>query len=91
MSNKRVKFIISGFVQGVGFRYFVYRKANELGLKGYTKNLYDGTVETVVEGSQSKIDALFHHLKQGPGHSHVESCKAFYSDYLDEYGGFDIF
>ena len=91
MRNKRVKFIITGFVQGVGYRYFVYRKAVELGLKGYAKNLHDGTVETVVEGSQEKIDALFHQLKQGPSHSHVENCKVFYSELKGEFRGFDIF
>ena len=58
--------IVSGIVQGVGFRYFIYRKAVELGLRGYVKNLFDGNVEIVVEGEKDKIQILIEHAKIGP-------------------------
>ena len=44
------KIIVSGTVQGVGFRYYIARSAEELGLKGYTKNLFNGNVEIYAEG-----------------------------------------
>jgi len=62
----RAHIIVSGIVQGVGFRYFIYRKAVELGLRGYVKNLFDGNVEIVVEGEKDKIQILIEHAKIGP-------------------------
>ena len=45
-----------GRVQGVGFRYYAVQKANQLGLTGWVKNLYDGSVEMEVEGQEELID-----------------------------------
>jgi len=64
-----VEFNISGHVQGVGYRWFAYQKANDLGLKGFAKNEYDGTVTVVVEGDERDIQQLEHYLRQGPSHS----------------------
>lgn len=47
-----------GRVQGVGFRYYAVQKANQLGLTGWVKNLYDGSVEMEVEGQEELIDHL---------------------------------
>ena len=47
-----------GRVQGVGFRYYAVQKANQLGLTGWVKNLYDGSVEMEVEGQEEVIDQL---------------------------------
>ena len=47
-----------GRVQGVGFRYYAVQKANQLGLTGWVKNLYDGSVEMEVEGQEEWIDQL---------------------------------
>ena len=47
-----------GRVQGVGFRYYAVQKANQLGLTGWVKNLYDGSVEMEVEGQEPLIDQL---------------------------------
>lgn len=47
-----------GRVQGVGFRYYAVQKANQLGLIGWVKNLYDGSVEMEVEGQEELIDQL---------------------------------
>lgn len=59
-------FLISGRVQGVGFRYFVQDHAERLGLKGYAKNLPDGRVEVLVIGTAKEIDTLRGYLHQGP-------------------------
>jgi acylphosphatase len=55
---QRVKLLASGKVQGVGFRDFVCRIGNSLGLSGYAKNLPEGEVEIVAEGEGAQIDAL---------------------------------
>ena len=54
----RARFIASGRVQGVGFRDFVCRIGQSIGLSGYAKNLSDGTVEIVAEGESAKIEEL---------------------------------
>ena len=63
--------IVKGLVQGVGYRYFVYSKAALLKLTGYTKNLYNGDVEIVVEGDRSLIEELIKEVRIGPSHSRV--------------------
>ena len=52
------KITVSGMVQGVGFRYFIARAADELNLKGYAKNLFNGNVEIYAEGRQEFIEKL---------------------------------
>lgn len=67
MSNiKRAKIIVNGLVQGVGFRYFVMRHAENLELKGYTQNLFTGEVLTEVEGDEVLILELIKKIKIGP-------------------------
>jgi len=59
--------IVSGRVQGVFFRDNTRRKAMELGLKGYAKNLPDGNVEVVAQGDEIKLKELIDFIKKGPG------------------------
>ena len=63
MKNKRVKIILDGVVQGVGFRPFVYRLANLLGLKGYIFNSTQGVV-IEVQGRESLIKKFLHLLRK---------------------------
>ena len=88
--NKQGKFTVSGHVQGVGFRFFVYRRALELNLSGYAKNLYNGNVEVVAEGDEYNLELLHKFLKQGPSRSYVECVHAEYSDYTGSFSGFEI-
>lgn len=65
---KTNKLILSGRVQGVGMRFFVNRTASRFGLKGYVKNVYDGTVEVVVQGEETVIESFLKDLKRNsPG------------------------
>ncbi len=57
---------VTGTVQGVGFRYFVYHAARELGLAGWVRNVRTGAVELEVEGSRGDVDHLLDAVKQGP-------------------------
>ena len=60
------RFLVSGVVQGVGFRWFVARHARALGLGGYARNLPDGRVEAWLEGEEQAVRALARWLEQGP-------------------------
>lgn len=71
---------VYGVVQGVGYRYFVYRIATSLGLAGYVKNLPDGSVEVVAQGDGSLVKALIDELKVGPRHAHVERIDIVWED-----------
>jgi acylphosphatase len=66
------KFLISGLVQGVGFRWFVARHARALGLVGYARNLPDGRVEVMVSGPEESLPALEQLLQAGPANAQVE-------------------
>jgi len=68
---KRVRLFISGDVQGVSYRYRSSRKARELGLRGFVRNLYDGRVEVVVEGDNKEINEFLNFCKNSPGFSQV--------------------
>jgi acylphosphatase len=69
------KFLISGLVQGVGFRWFVARHARSLGLVGYARNLPDGRVEVVVSGPEESLPALEQLLRSGPANAQVEQVE----------------
>ena len=86
----RAEIIVGGLVQGVGFRYFVYRHAERLGLKGYTKNLYTGEVFTVVEGEKYLIEELFNELRIGPSNAYVKKSNIAWTSYNSEFSSFEI-
>jgi acylphosphatase len=82
--------IVKGLVQGVGFRWFVQREANELGLTGYVKNLYNGDVEVEVEGERGLIEELIRQLRAGNRSSHVTDVHVSWLEYEDKYSNFRI-
>lgn len=90
MSNiKRAKIIVNGLVQGVGFRYFVVRHAENLELKGYTQNLFTGEVLTEVEGDEVLILELIKN-KIGPSRAHVVNCFVEWSENKNEFSRFEV-
>jgi acylphosphatase len=62
----RVRLLVSGRVQGVGFREFTRRTAQRLGVGGWVRNLADGRVEVVGDGERSALDALIKAVSSGP-------------------------
>ena len=67
--------MVSGHVQGVGFRRFVQRKARDLGLAGYAANLPDGRVEVVAEGDEVAMGHLEKWLNRGPSLARVKQVQ----------------
>lgn len=65
------KFLISGEVQGVGYRYFAQRSSARHQVKGYVRNLEDGRVEVLAEGNAAAVEAFRHDLAAGPTYSRV--------------------
>ena len=66
------RFLVSGRVQGVGFRYFAQDAARREGLHGYVLNRDDGSVEAVAEGEAESLDRFERALRRGPSRARVE-------------------
>ncbi len=85
-----VRVIVYGYVQGVFFRDFVSRRATQLGLTGYVRNLPRGIVEVNAEGERKQLDQLIGYLKVGPPSAKVEKVVTNWSEYTGSYSGFRI-
>lgn len=70
-----VRFVVSGLVQGVGYRWFVRRAAVRLGLSGIARNLPDGTVEVTAAGSAQALEELERELRRGPSTARVQGVE----------------
>jgi acylphosphatase len=89
---ERRRFVVRGRVQGVGFRYFVVRRANELGLGGWVRNLPDGeSVEAVAQGTAKQLDAFAHEtMRTGPPGALVTACEEWAEPVAERFEGFTI-
>lgn len=76
----RLNALVSGEVQGVGYRQFVRRHALDLGLAGYAENLADGRVEVVAEGEREDLELLLVRLRMGPAHAEVEEIEEIWGE-----------
>ena len=85
------RWVVSGRVQGVGFRWFVLRRAEALGLRGWVRNLPDGRVEIVAAGSPEAIGDIDAAIRAGPRLARVDDVEtADYQHELDESKTFEI-
>lgn len=64
---------VKGRVQGVGYRYFTFQKAQSLGVKGWVRNLADGRVEIMVSGQEDVLEIFVEALKAGPAFARVDA------------------
>lgn len=81
--NKTYKITVSGRVQGVGFRNFVFKLAKQFDACGTVKNLEDGSVEISLSISEQSIKNFIEHLKKGNGFSEVVCIKISENTYID--------
>lgn len=84
------KYIISGQVQGVGFRYFAQRSAARHQVKGYVRNLEDGRVEALAQGVDKSVEAFKHDLTAGPRYSQVDEIEEIVLEPEQTYSSFRI-
>ncbi len=80
----------SGRVQGVGFRFFVQKNSEELGLTGWVRNMSDGTVTMEVQGEQEAVDELVGRLQAGNFFIKVESLSMEAREVVPEESGFSV-
>jgi acylphosphatase len=84
------RLLISGRVQGVGYRYFTQGHAEALGLRGWARNLPDESVECYVEGPRSAIRAFIERLQEGPAMSRVQHIAIDWQSAQNTYDMFSI-
>ena len=87
---QRAHIIIHGIVQGVFFRANAKKVAESLGLKGYARNMPDGSVEIVAEGPEQKVKELIEFCKNGPGAARVDKVDVHIEEASKEFEGFEI-
>ncbi|MGH9898294.1 MAG: acylphosphatase [Pyrinomonadaceae bacterium] len=89
-TKSAIKFLISGEVQGVGYRFFAQRAAAKHQIVGYARNLDDGSVEVYAEGTRGDLDDFEHDLAAGPRYAQVENIEKIVLDTSDTYSSFLI-
>lgn len=87
---RRLVAVIHGFVQGVGFRFFVEREADRLRLDGWVANLADGSVEVVAEGPGDRLERLVAALWKGTGASAVSRVDVRHEPARGNLSGFTV-
>jgi acylphosphatase len=90
MSLLRARIVVTGLVQGVGYRAFAYDAARRHGIKGGVSNRPDGSVELDVEGPRSAIDGLLRDLRTGPRRGRVDGMTVDWADGIHGYADFQI-
>jgi acylphosphatase len=86
----RLSAIVRGRVQGVFFRDFTRTQAIALGLTGYVRNLPNGTVEAVAEGSREALESFLAQLRVGPPSARVDRVDAHWGDHRGEFVRFEV-
>lgn len=69
----RKRIVVTGLVQGVGFRYFAVMQARRLGVVGWVRNRFDGSVEAEAQGDAAAVDTLCDRLRRGPQWAEVRN------------------
>ncbi len=87
---KQAHIFVSGSVQGVFYRSNTRKKAKELGIKGWVRNLYDGRVEVTAEGEEEDLKKFIEWCKKGPELAFVENIEVEWNDYKGKYEDFSV-
>ncbi len=77
------RYVVSGRVQGVGFRWFVEREAAQLGITGWVRNRENGNVEVMATGTREQLNALHARLSEGPRAARVDEVAVSPAPFLD--------
>jgi acylphosphatase len=86
----QLRIIVSGKVQGVGYRYFSQMKAVQYGVKGWAKNLPDGSVEIIALGSNDQLEPFIEDLRKGNPFSKINNMEITEMDQMDPFQSFTI-
>jgi acylphosphatase len=88
--TSRLHLIVEGFVQGVGFRFFVQEMAVSLNLFGWVRNRWDGSVEIVAEGEKEQLEQLLTLVYRGPRNADVRGVAPQWLSATGEFKNFTI-
>ena len=88
--NQELHTYVNGWVQGVGYRYFVVNNALALGLRGYVRNLSDGSVEVLAQGARPKLEHLLALLQRGPAAAEVNEIRTYWGQPTEHLSGFHV-
>lgn len=86
----RLRAVVHGWVQGVGYREFAAREARRLALKGYVRNSSDGSVEVEAEGRREDLEQLRDRLERGPPMAEVRRVDAAWDAFRGEFSDFEL-
>jgi acylphosphatase len=86
----RLQAVVHGRVQGVNFRYYTRQQARQLGVTGYVRNLWDGTVRVVAEGTRRNVTRFLNWLHKGPSMAVVEKVDVQWLPYTGEFQRFEV-
>jgi len=89
-SHHAVHVLVSGRVQGVGFRWFVMREARTLGVTGWVRNRMEGDVEIHAEGDSGLLERFLRVVAEGPPYGRVERVERIDAEARGSFRGFDI-
>lgn len=89
-SAQRLHAIVHGRVQGVNFRTYTRREAQALGLTGWVRNRFDGTVETIAEGSKQSLERFLQFLHTGSPSSSVTEVETDWASATSEFSDFEV-
>jgi acylphosphatase len=90
VSGVRRHLLVSGVVQGVGFRFFVVREAESLGLTGWVRNLPGGEVDLEAQGDEERVNLLEQRVRRGPSAARVTDVQSTTRPLREGEAGFDI-
>jgi len=86
----QLQIVVSGKVQGVGYRYFAQMKAVQFGITGWAKNRSDGTVEMVITGTKENLDLFIEEIRRGNPFSTVDQIEIHEVQRTEKYSSFTI-
>lgn len=84
------RLVFKGHVQGVGFRYFVLKKASQFEVTGFVKNLYPNGVEVVAEGEKAEVERFFQEIRVGPVSASIRDIVEEWFPYSGNYETFQV-
>ncbi|KPJ59823.1 MAG: hypothetical protein AMJ46_09290 [Latescibacteria bacterium DG_63] len=90
MEKACARVIVSGLVQGVGYRFFAVRHGDALELTGYVRNVHDGTVEVEAEGNRDDLEKFISRLREGPRAARVTDVQVEWKEFKGRFAGFEV-
>ena len=88
--RRTARVTVAGVVQGVGYRYFCCRRADQLGIGGWVKNQMDGSVLVLAQGEAEILEEFIGELRKGPSGALVQNVTVQYEESATMYDAFDV-